>query len=284
MKCFYHSADLDGHCSGAIVKFFRPEAECIGINYGDPFPWDRIEPNEEVWMVDFTLQPFSDMERLNALCNLTWIDHHKTAIAEAKDRNFKASGGEDWCSTTYAGCELAWFKCHGFNGDLPKSVFFLGRYDIWKHGDHPGALDFQYGMRFQENTRPENQEFWKYIFSDHRTEELINLGRTLRIYEERRNIKVCSASAFDVIFDGLRCIAVNETMGNSLTFASVWDPEKYDAMLCFYWKRTQWTVSLFSDKPDVDVSGVCKARGGGGHTGASGFQCSTLPFLEGVKP
>ena len=87
-----------------------------------------------------------------------------------------------------------------------------------------------------------------------------------------------------MIFDGLRCIAVNETMGNSLTFASVWDPEKYDAMLCFYWKRTQWTVSLFSDKPDVDVSGVCKARGGGGHTGASGFQCSTLPFLEGVKP
>ena len=38
MKCFYHSADLDGHCSGAIVKMVYPECELIGINYGDKFP------------------------------------------------------------------------------------------------------------------------------------------------------------------------------------------------------------------------------------------------------
>ena len=52
MKCFYHSSDLDGHCSGAIVKARFPECEMIGINYGQPFPWGDIEEGEIVYMVD----------------------------------------------------------------------------------------------------------------------------------------------------------------------------------------------------------------------------------------
>ena len=78
MKCFYHSTDLDGHCSGAIVKYRYPECEMIGINYGQEFPWDSIQPDEQVFMVDFTLQPFEGMERLNNLCNLHWIDRSTT--------------------------------------------------------------------------------------------------------------------------------------------------------------------------------------------------------------
>ena len=92
MKCFYHSADLDGKCSGAIVKMHFPECEMIGINYGDLFPWDRIEQNEVVWLVDFCLQPFSDMHRLNEVAILNWIDHHKTSLEEAEKAGFIADG------------------------------------------------------------------------------------------------------------------------------------------------------------------------------------------------
>jgi nanoRNase/pAp phosphatase (c-di-AMP/oligoRNAs hydrolase) len=67
-------------------------------------------------------------------------------------------------------------------------------------------------------------------------------------------------------------------MTNSQTFDSVWDPEKYDAMLTFGWRRGQWTVSLYSVKQDVDVSEVAVKHGGGGHKGAAGFQCTELPF------
>ena len=42
IKCFYHLADLDGHCSGAIVKYKYPDAELFGINYGQAFPYDKI--------------------------------------------------------------------------------------------------------------------------------------------------------------------------------------------------------------------------------------------------
>jgi len=53
MKCFYHSSDLDGHCSGAIVKQEYADCEMIGIDYGNKFPWDSIEIRETVFMVDF---------------------------------------------------------------------------------------------------------------------------------------------------------------------------------------------------------------------------------------
>lgn len=87
MKCFYHSADLDGHCSGAIVKFLDPNAKLYPINYGQDFPWDEIYSTDTVVMVDFSLQPFPDMVRLASKCVLIWIDHHKTAIED-----YNASG------------------------------------------------------------------------------------------------------------------------------------------------------------------------------------------------
>ncbi len=80
LKVFYHSADLDGHCSGAIVKYKFPDIEAIKINYGDKFPWGTIYSGETIYMVDFSLQPFEDMIKLNKLANLIWIDHHKTSI------------------------------------------------------------------------------------------------------------------------------------------------------------------------------------------------------------
>ena len=88
MKCFYHSADLDGHCSGALIKMAYPDCDLIGINYGDEFPWLAVNSQDQVFMVDFALQPFELMQVLAQRCDLTWIDHHKSAIEEARDLPF----------------------------------------------------------------------------------------------------------------------------------------------------------------------------------------------------
>ena len=64
-------------------------------------------------MVDFCLQPFEGMSKLNDMCNLTWIDHHKTSIEESRQpfgvtRNcFMAKGGQV-LESDYAACELVW--------------------------------------------------------------------------------------------------------------------------------------------------------------------------------
>lgn len=276
---FYHSADLDGHCSGAICKYAMPEAILHGINYGDPFPWDEIKQYDWVYMVDFSLQPFEDMRKLAQIANLTWIDHHKSAMEEHQANYFDVMGTRQ---TDKAACELTWeyFK----TDPIPLAVFRLGRYDIWKHQEHEGCLEFQYGMRMHD-TDPRSfsaMRMWKQLFSHSLTlNKITNEGALLLRYEREQNKKFADAYAFETELDGLKCIAVNKGFTNSLVFESVYDEAKHDAMLSFAYRGGRWTCSLYATKTEIDVSVICKARGGGGHKGAAGFQCDTLPFLTG---
>lgn len=289
MKCFYHSADLDGHCSGAIVqrRFGHEDCELIGINYGDAFPWDRIETGELVYMVDFSLQPFMDMLRLHQLARLVWIDHHKSAIEEAdvhRDYVPHPDGIEGLREIGRAGCELTWQFLYP-RSISPLAVDLLGRYDVWDL-KNPAVLAFQYGMRMFK-TFPNDEAstaLWDDLLStDLKTQSnlvngIVKDGTTILSYIKSDNEKYCRSSSFVTELDGLKCIAINKLMTNSQLFDSVWDKQEYHAMLTFGIRKGKWTVSLYSDREDVDVSAICKARGGGGHKGAAGFQCDILPF------
>jgi hypothetical protein len=55
--------------------------------------------------------------------------------------------------------------------------------------------------------------------------------------------------------------------------------EPYDIMITFCRSPDKmWNVSLYSTKPEIDCGAIAKSFGGGGHRGASGFQCKELPF------
>ena len=102
MKCFYHRSDLDGVCSGAIVKYKYPECEMIGVDYGDDFEklTSMIEMEEVIFIVDFSF----DVELMKSLImeyNLIWIDHHQTAIAKCD--GYSIAGKRE---VGKAGCEL----------------------------------------------------------------------------------------------------------------------------------------------------------------------------------
>lgn len=273
IKCFYHSADLDGHCAGASVKNFLRDAELIGINYGDAFPWDTVKKEDTVYMVDFSLQPFEGMVKLNGLCDLIWIDHHKSAIEEYAISLEAIAGIKE---EGLGACALVW---RWFGYPVPLSVRLLAEYDVWNHKD-PSTLPFQYGLRL-EDTNPSNEVLWHSLFDAGQTEidPIIIRGETIIRYTNQENEKYIRACAFDTELDGLKCIAVNKMLTNSQLFDSVWDAEKYHAMLTFGFRKGKWTVSLYSTRQDVDVSAIAKAHGGGGHKGAAGFQCNTLPFV-----
>jgi len=273
---------FDGHCSGAIVKYKFPECEMFGINYGDGFPWELIKEGEIVFMVDFALQPFNpDMIKLMDFCELVWIDHHKSAIAEwegcVDDRQRLWLQGARCLDNSEAGCKLTWDYL--FDTEAPRAVQLLSEYDVWNHTDDD-TLPFQFGLR-QYETHPNEQVFWRQLFEVeglNPLDQIIGEGTIILQYQATENKKRCSACAFETELDGLKCIALNQMLTNSQIFDSVWDAEKYDAMLTFGFRKGSWTVSLYSDKDDVDVSVIAKNRGGGGHKGAAGFQCQDLPF------
>lgn len=277
--CFYHSADLDGKCSAAIVHLaFQGEVELYPINYGQPFPWELVQ-GRVVIMVDFSLQPYSDMERLARECaGLVWIDHHKTAIAEAVNRPINA---QVLLVEGRAGCELAWQ--HFFPGrPTPWVVTLLGRYDVWDHRD-PEVLPFQYGMRLGD--WDPRSPAWEGLFGgqgrDAVLRETIDLGRDLLTYERQQNEAYISSRGFATSFEGHPAICCNRGLTNSKLFDSAYDPDEHDLMITFCrlpLPARRWTVSIYSTKPEIDCGELAKRHGGGGHRGAAGFQCDQLPF------
>lgn len=301
---FYHSADLDGKCSAAVAlryekQCWNRDCELYPINYGDPFPWDKITPGRRVYMLDFSLQPFEQMYRLGDSCELIWIDHHKTALDAWAAGELGPDGTpltsshlkcQAACEVGKAGCELTWLF---FNQDqeleqIPRAVRLLGRYDVWdeKCTDPTWAhiLAFQYGMRLQDG-EPASL-LWLELLGDCGEERMDDWLRAITAggdsvlkYEAKQNEIAMSACAFETEFEGLRALAANRGPTNSKLFESKWDPEKHDVMVSFYWShRGEWKVSLYTTKNGIDCGAICKKYGGGGHPKAAGFQCKTLPF------
>jgi oligoribonuclease NrnB/cAMP/cGMP phosphodiesterase (DHH superfamily) len=276
MKCFYHLRDQDGRCSGAIVKEIHPECELVGYDYGLPFPWETIHPEEQVFIVDVSLQPFSDMIRLQESCGaLVWIDHHISAIQERDAAGVPFNGIQ---VVGKSGYELTWELLVG--SDMPRAVFLLGRYDVWDWMNHVGAMEFQTGM-WQFDTNPNNGEFWHRLFMDDElVDEIIEKGALLLAAKKKDNSSRLKTLGFETELDGFRALAVNHGMTNSTIFDSGYDPDRHDIMISFCWYQGHWKVSVYVDKgkDHIDASIICKAHGGGGHKGAAGFQCDALPF------
>ena len=273
MKAFYHKSDLDGHCSGAIVKRKYQQCEMIGVDYEDTLESlgmvGAFQTMETVFVVDFSFD-ISDMEYLKSHTDLNWIDHHKSAIEKLD--GLECNGIQE---TGKAACELTWEFL--FDEEMPLSVLFLGRYDVWDHKDKR-VLPFQYGMRAFSNTRPDS-EIWNDILDyTVETQLLIESGSAILSYEENQNKKYAASMSFETIFKGLRAIVVNKPFSNSKVFDSVWDESKYDIMIIFGYKPNKFKYSLYSTKENVDCSEIAVSFGGGGHKGAAGFISDKLLF------
>jgi len=259
----------------------------IGYNYGDPFPWGKLVPGETVYMVDVCLEPWLEtMPRLNQHNNLVWIDHHKSSIADHDAWSIEAE--ESIAGTRAVGvaaCMLTWQELYASN-TVPPAVALLSAYDVWDNLDqtywYQCVLPFQYRMRVEETdpARSQSLDPWSVFLGRLAPmDQFVREGHQILKYQSQLNAKIAAACAFETDLDGLRCIAINQALGNSLYFDSVYDPARHDVMLAFSWRANgSWSVSLYCDKPGIDISIVCKARGGGGHEGAAGFVCAELPF------
>lgn len=285
MKCFYHT-DMDGHCSGAIVKKWWDgslrlmqdgmsieHAEFLPINYNDNFPFENILQNELVIIVDFSLQKLGQWERLMEITkDIIWIDHHKTAIENASEQVHKLKGIR---KDGVAGCVLAWQFFYP-NIEVPRIVSMLGDYDIWdfsKYGDDLNKL--QAGVRLFENN-PESPYWDRWLTNDLDSfVDIMNKGIIALEYRKNTWEGLIKSWSFFSQFEGLKAVCCNAGSVSSQLFDSV--IEDYDLMIPFVFDGKQWTVSLYTKK-DIDCSELAKKYGGGGHKKAAGFQCKNLPF------
>lgn len=302
MIVIHHNKDLDGFSSGAICKLKYPEAKLIGWDYKDPIPWDDIPWNEPVIMIDVTF-PIETMLKLSSKTDgqLTVIDHH---ISFKKD--FDAAPN-DWEKSRIkyiyedgvAACEIGW-KYLFPDKPVPYAITLLGRYDTWRQNEGDWeeiTLPFQYAMRtyctsaetfpieFLQNSyfaalvvhkRDDFEENLNLYDGDLKAYELVKEGKAILKYQEQQDMLACQRSAFGALVGGRPAICLNTRAFSSNTMKSVYDPEFHDLMVGFEFTGKKWSVSLRSDKPDVDVSVIAKSKGGGGHKAAAGFECNTF--------
>jgi len=280
---FYHSADLDGKCSGAIAHRKFPNAKLHPINYGDSFPWLEIGSNDTVYMLDFTLQPASEMVQLDSLCDLIVIDHHGSAISAFKELEYSPPGV---MRTDYAACQLTWTYLN--ESPIPQAVDLIGKWDIWDH-DIEEVTPFQYGMRALPND-PE-QPIWDNLlnpdtkFNDTTMmNTILRNGYVVMSYEQVNNFSKMSGLVYEkaVMIKGnrYRAVIANMPFGGSKCFDGYFDPEHHDLMITFF-RHPQgiWSIGLYSEEGGINVADICKSMGGGGHPNAGGFQLLSIDWL-----
>lgn len=265
----YHSRDLDGFTSGALIKLKYPNAQMVGYDYGEKL--DINPHNEIIIMADVSL-PMHEMYDM-AMCatSFVWIDHHVSAI-----KAYKEVGNDfltDILEDGIAACEGTWKYL--FRGqEMPLAVRLLGEYDTWRNGDkqrwETEILPFQFGMRQHCNSV---DSFPVEVFTnDSLVYEIIEQGKTILKYQAQVNLLQCKKASFETNFNGLRAICLNGGGFNSDVFKSVYDENKHDIMMPFQFNGFQWIISLYTTKDEVNCSEIAKANGGGGHKKAAGFQ------------
>jgi len=265
--CLYHG-DADGEASAAIVRHkLGPEVYLHRISYGDPTPWPLINDADQVVIVDFSLPPQEMLETADRT-QLTWIDHHQSAIQEMEEISSAWQGIRD---TSEAACVLTW-KYYFPDQPVPRAVILIGDRDIWRW-EEPETGAFNEGL-FHRDSRPEHDDLWKPLLENDQDllHEIIQEGEILyhaRLEKIKRQV---DAYGYEVQFEGFRSLAIN-VRGNGDLGSRIRELG-YEIGYCYVdvlqEEGLMTKVTLFSDQ--IDVSKLAQKFGGGGHPGASGFQ------------
>ena len=281
--CVYHSRDLDGWMSAAIMKHELPEVELIGWDYGDPIP--KLNAHD-VYLVDISFPP-DVMVDMWATKNLIWIDHHVSAIKDSVLNKYDEMDGLR--DSKFAACELTWrwFYPPDEKGEIfipsmfkpiPEAVRLLGRYDCFGHKgteEEGRVFAFQYAARALAENPEEAEQFLD--MSDTEISNTVDRGEAILKYLSVEAKQLYESLSFPFILNGLKGIAINRTRFNPTSYGI--DYSEYDFCACFAYDGEKWHWSLYNDG-DTDVSVIAKSFGGGGHAGAAGFITDDLSLIN----
>jgi len=299
----YHSVDLDGWMSAAIVKHwfnttkvgqlgtFKDDPSIIikpfdtltfiGYNYGQPIP--DLSEYDKVIMCDISFSK-EDMYRLSLRNNLIWIDHHISAINDIEsNKQVENELIEGLRDINFAACELTWQFLFP-NEPMPEIVRLLGRYDCFGHkgtDEEREVLEFQYACRsIISNYNDAYYYLQSYLQDDTSVTEALPMDGAAIYSYLKTEAKHIYAKRFDIFFHTpnskntnlhQRFACINHTRFNPVNFGIDYHAHDYDGVACWWYEEGKICFSLYNDNGLVDCSQIAKQYGGGGHKGASGF-------------
>lgn len=280
----HHNKDLDGMCSGAILKYKYPNIKLIPFDYGYPMP-KSIEPNSSVIMVDVSM-PMPMMKKLadGVNGNLIWIDHHQSANNAYK--NYEKIDMEVVYDDSIAACEILW-KYLFPNKEIPLSVKLIGMYDTWRDNDkdywNNYILPFQYGMREYNKVVRYAYDISKFPFkifdSEEEIQNIIEKGKETLFIVDKQNEEILKNS-FPMEYLGYNalCVKLQDNQFFQSNLISKIE-NNFDVLIVIQKSKLgNWKFHFRSRKPNVDCSKLAKYIdvAGGGHKGAAGAETKDL--------
>jgi oligoribonuclease NrnB/cAMP/cGMP phosphodiesterase (DHH superfamily) len=264
----YHR-DADGFCSAFLLWKKFPDATFYPTNYGEDildqiwFEW--IAEFDEVYIVDFSYAR-DQIKRIHCeVDKLVVLDHHKTAEEELR--------GLPYCTFDMhkAGCMLTFDYLFGDIEVQPNPlVEYVQDYDLWKFNlpysrEINAAIrtyDFDFGdweelaMQFNmykiEPQHPIVTEGRAVLRAYRRMSESIK--KSTGIVERKWNHEVLSINS--------ACLQseIGGRFTDEFEIVDIWFKDKNGKIRHSLRSKT------------VDVGNLCRQFGGGGHSGAAGFE------------
>ena len=315
-----HHDDQDGRMGGYIMcRYYKEQGYETVVpfeaDYNTQFDFPRmVESGDKVCIVDFSLnnEAMHNLQQIVDFSDITWIDHHKSAIETYTDQ--KGLDGIRYIGLS--GCELAYIYAQGYRikhddkcvnintigGDMeftvitsieiPRAVKLIGDWDVWR--GTPDSREFAFALRSDWPSSvletPEGYTYWENIYAGTEyVDKLIEQGRSILKYVYGKGETDLKEYGYPVKirkFESIEAIAINSCDRSSLVFESVKDDYEVGLVFNYTMKNKAEPIMTFSiyrlgKNPDktIDVSFIAKAYGGGGHPDASGFSTSgSLPF------
>lgn len=288
------------------------DIKTIAYNYEKDYDFTSFNPNRlDVIAVDLSLK-VQDIELISQVSRrFIMIDHHATSIRqfgstsdrllrivkpneESSDNEFNALVLLD---TNRCGAKIVYdvlkkTKCPVndnftfieylkdiFDCINPNIVDMIDQYDRWVYTNNDPVYLNEYFYASNRMKLPDKQFYFLEILTNPDLSEFLKIGRD--IFNAKKIISDIQADNFTqtgTITIGDRTYSVCRGYGftNSLGFGD--KIKEYDICesIRYYDQKTgRYTVSLYTSKPDIDVSRIAELFGGGGHPGAAGF-CSDV--------
>lgn len=300
MKIIYHSADLDGIGSAAVVLLWvrkyspsswseKPERidleeDLIGLyNPLDTFDLSRIKKDETVYLVDISART-QLKELLKITKNVVWIDHHASneeeelMIAQEFD-GLKLPGIRECKAPFRSAIELAWNYLLP-NKIMPVLVYHISRWDTWQH-QNPHTVPVYAGLElYVKSLRYDGIYELSNRFDDgdkvHEFfDTMLKEGIIITNYKKKFLFPLYEKYSFDVCdWHGYEKVLFVNAPQFSSDMIPVNKAKEYDLLVGFTVESShQLKLSVRTLKDDISVVDFCRTfEGGGGNRKAGGFR------------
>lgn len=305
-----HHNDSDGYAGAYLVdKYYDVPMERIFIemDYSKDISrtLEEVTPEDHIFIVDFSLKPIEMDVLLSKTKNVTWIDHHKTAI-DMYENYDKINDIYGIQFIGISGSGLTWLYFNGWsktvleelkissvndeealnvlNEELKSAPYWLqlvDDWDTWKSKIREAeffnlAVSNQLTIDLFKKLDLEDQKMLDESLPF--LNSLIMKGENFAEFRAQWSKRFMKEYGFEIDLEGNRVFCVNGGSMNSKYYNDL--IEEYDAVMNFCFNsygNKKFKVSIYSEK--IDVSEIAKKFGGGGHPGASGFYFDDMNFI-----